>query len=99
HFDLEFESSPGVSLEQYLAMSAGKTGALIGASLALGALAGGAPAADIDALQKAGVEIGLAFQAVDDSLSVWGDESLTGKTTRSDTARGKKSLPVVLAWR
>lgn len=97
HYDLAFEATPSVSADEYLAMSAGKTGALLGASLALGALCGGAPGDDVERLQEAGVEIGLAFQAVDDALSVWGDASRTGKAVGNDVARGKKSLPAVLA--
>lgn len=97
HDDLEFESRPAVSLEAYLRMTSGKTGALIGASLALGGLFGGGPDADLGVLCEAGVAIGLAFQAVDDALAVWGDARRTGKAVGNDAARGKKSLPVVLA--
>ena len=42
-----------------------------------------------------GVQLGLAFQMVDDWLGIWGDQSLTGKTTTGDIARKKKSLPIV----
>jgi len=97
HADLALESASAASIEEYQAMSAGKTGALLGASLALGALAGGAPDADIERLREAGVEAGLAFQAVDDALAVWGDSARTGKAVGNDVARGKKSLPAVIA--
>jgi geranylgeranyl diphosphate synthase type I len=97
HADLEFESLAAVSLDDYLAMSAGKTGALLGASLGLGALFGGAPACDVDRLLEAGREAGLAFQAVDDALAVWGDAARTGKAVGNDVARGKKSLPALIA--
>jgi len=97
HFDLEFESRPLVSREAYEGMSAGKTGALIGASLALGGLCGGAPEHEVRALREAGVEAGLAFQAVDDALAAWGDPAVTGKPAGNDAARGKKSLPAVVA--
>lgn len=96
HADLEFESRPGVTLVEYLHMTSGKTGALIGASLALGGLFAGAPEGDVDTLRDAGVAIGIAFQAVDDALSAWGDAARTGKAVGNDAARGKKSLPVVL---
>ena len=97
HFDLEYESVAGVSRVQYIEMCAGKTGALIGASLALGALFGGAPETDIERLRDAGVDAGLAFQAIDDALAVWGDADRTGKAVGNDAARGKKSLPAILA--
>jgi geranylgeranyl diphosphate synthase type I len=96
HDDLEFETRPAVTLSEYLRMTAGKTGALIGASLALGGLFGGAGEEDVDTLRDAGVAIGVAFQAVDDALAVWGDARRTGKAVGNDAARGKKSLPVVL---
>lgn len=96
HADLEYESRPTVTVEQYLQMTSGKTGALIGASLAMGGLFGGAPDRDVDTLRDAGVAIGVAFQAVDDALSAWGDAARTGKAVGNDAARGKKSLPVVL---
>ncbi|MEK0100582.1 polyprenyl synthetase family protein, partial [Streptomyces sp. A475] len=40
---------------------------------------------------------GLAFQAVDDLLGIWGDPEATGKQTWSDLRQRKKSLPVVAA--
>jgi geranylgeranyl diphosphate synthase type I len=97
HLDIEFESRPAVSREAYVRMSAGKTGALIGASLALGGLCGGAPEDGVQALREAGIEAGLAFQAVDDALAVWGEPATTGKPAGNDAARGKKSLPAVVA--
>ncbi|HZU75261.1 MAG TPA: polyprenyl synthetase family protein [Dehalococcoidia bacterium] len=97
HRDIEFESRPTVTTAEYVRMSKGKTGAVLGASLALGALVGGAGDTALDTLQAAGVELGLAFQAVDDVLAIWGDPAITGKAVGNDLARGKKSLPVTLA--
>jgi geranylgeranyl diphosphate synthase type I len=42
-----------------------------------------------------GTRLGLAFQAVDDYLGIWGDQGLTGKTTTGDIARKKKTLPII----
>ena len=97
HRDIEFESRPLVTRAEYLEMTAGKTGALIGASLALGALFAGAPVKDVEALRAAGVDVGIAFQAVDDTLAAWGDPARTGKPVGNDAERGKKSLPAVIA--
>ena len=44
-----------------------------------------------------GYHLGLAFQAVDDLLGIWGDPAATGKQTWSDLRQRKKSLPVVAA--
>ena len=40
--------------------------------------------------------LGLAFQAQDDWLGIWGDSALTGKSTHSDLMSGKKALPALL---
>ncbi|HEX5479358.1 MAG TPA: polyprenyl synthetase family protein [Dehalococcoidia bacterium] len=97
HADISYESTARVTRDDYLLMTSGKTGALIGASLALGAMFGGASDDDVEALRQAGVDLGTAFQAVDDALAVWGDPARTGKAVGNDAARGKKSLPVVMA--
>ncbi len=64
----------------------GKTGALLGASAALGAIAGGVPMETVGQWREFGVLMGLAFQAVDDVL----DESdSTGKSKGKDKSQGK----------
>jgi geranylgeranyl diphosphate synthase, type II len=71
-----------------------KTGALIRASVELGALA--APRIDPPvraALRRYGEEIGLAFQIQDDILDVTGDTALLGKRSGADAARGKPNYP------
>jgi geranylgeranyl diphosphate synthase type I len=78
-------------------MAEGKTGALLGASCALGALFGGGTAEQVDRLGAFGRDLGLAFQHVDDLLGIWGDSSVTGKPVYSDLRNRKKSLPVVAA--
>ncbi|WP_460368977.1 polyprenyl synthetase family protein [Actinocorallia lasiicapitis] len=95
--DLRFETGTGIALEECLAMAAGKTGAVLGAACAMGALAAGAPAPDADHYRGFGLEVGLAFQHTDDLLGIWGDPAATGKPVGSDLASRKKSLPVVAA--
>jgi geranylgeranyl diphosphate synthase type I len=97
HRDIEFEAREAVSLVEYVEMVRGKTGAIIGAALALGGVCGGAAPSEIERLGAAGVDLGLAFQATDDVLAFWGDPAETGKAIGNDLARGKKSLPLVLA--
>lgn len=94
--DLEFEHRTDVSADEYLEMVAGKTGALLGACGAIAALAAGRDRATVDAFQRWGVSIGLAFQAQDDYLGIWGDSAETGKSNTNDIARRKKSLPLLL---
>ena len=49
------------------------------------------------ALARFGLELGLAFQAIDDILGIWGDPARTGKPAGSDLRAGKMSLPIVAA--
>ncbi|MCC7363784.1 MAG: polyprenyl synthetase family protein [Dehalococcoidia bacterium] len=93
--DIAFESRLDVGVDEYLAMVAGKTGALLGAPLEIGALLAGAAPTDAAVLGRWGVQVGLAFQAQDDYLGTWGDPGETGKSNVNDIARRKKTLPVV----
>ena len=95
--DLALESRLDVSLEACIAMAAGKTGALISCAASLGAVLAAAPARQVSALADFGAHLGLAFQAVDDLLGIWGDPEATGKRPWSDLRQRKKSLPVVAA--
>ena len=75
----------------------GKTGALIVASVRLGALAELAPdAPQLPALGEYGQALGLCFQIQDDILDVEGDTATLGKTAGADQARGKATYPALL---
>jgi geranylgeranyl diphosphate synthase type I len=95
--DLAFEERADVALDECLAMADAKTAALLGCSTALGAILAGAPPEQVRMLERAGRELGLAFQIVDDLLGIWGDPAVTGKPVGADLARRKKSIPVVAA--
>ncbi len=97
YLDMSFEGRLDVSVDEYLTMIGGKTAALIGASLEMGALVGGASPEARAALAEFGRNLGLAFQIQDDILGIWGDEAVTGKSAASDILTRKKSLPVVYA--
>ncbi|APG26851.1 polyprenyl synthetase [Syntrophotalea acetylenivorans] len=73
-----------------------KTGALILASVQVGALLGGADEASYDALTRYAEASGLAFQVADDILDIIGDQDLLGKDVGSDEARGKATYPALL---
>jgi geranylgeranyl diphosphate synthase, type I len=92
--DMAFETRNDVSLAESLDMAQGKTGALMSASAAVGALLAGAPTSAIDALACYGGHLGLAFQLVDDLLGIWGRPEVTGKPVYSDLRSRKKSLPI-----
>ncbi|MDO8681530.1 MAG: polyprenyl synthetase family protein [Acidobacteriota bacterium] len=74
-------------------MHARKTGALIRASVASGAVMGGADDRLVATLDIYGTEIGLAFQIVDDILDVEGAAATLGKTAGKDHAAGKPTYP------
>ena len=97
HADIGFETRDAVSLAEYEAMIAGKTASLIAASMAIGAIAGGADGATVSALEECGRRLGMAFQVQDDVLGVWGDAAQTGKPVADDIRSRKKSFPVVCA--
>ena len=75
-----------------------KTGALIRASVLLGALAAGCESDDPRwaGLDRYGRELGLAFQIHDDLLDVLGDTATLGKPQGSDIARGKPTYPALI---
>lgn len=97
YMDMSFEGRLDVSVEEYYAMIAGKTGALLGAAPEIGALIGGASPEMAQAYREYGASLGRAFQLQDDILGIWGDEQQTGKSAASDILTKKKTLPVVLA--
>jgi geranylgeranyl diphosphate synthase type II len=73
-----------------------KTGALLSASLEIGAVLGGGNEAQIKALKTYGHHFGLAFQITDDLLDVEGDIEVMGKTPGSDAAKNKMTYPALL---
>lgn len=72
-----------------------KTGALLAASLRIGALAAGADARRVEALTAYGRELGLAFQIVDDVLDVTRTDAELGKTAGKDAGAGKATYPTL----
>jgi geranylgeranyl pyrophosphate synthase len=90
--DLAAEERPvdAVGLE---AIHRRKTGALLGVSLRLGAIAAGAGEPQLAALSVYGRELGLAFQIVDDVLDVTSSAEALGKTAGKDAAAGKSTYP------
>jgi len=93
--DMSYEERTDLGVDDYWPMVAGKTAALLSACCHIGALLGSADDAQQEAYRSFGHYLGLAFQAQDDILGIWGDEALTGKSAASDLIEGKKSLPVL----
>jgi geranylgeranyl diphosphate synthase type I len=95
--DITFETRDDVTWDECLAMSSAKTGALLGCAAALGAILANAGDGRVGALRSYGLHLGLAFQAVDDLLGIWGEPAVTGKPVWSDLRQQKKTLPITAA--
>jgi len=85
----------GVTREELERIHSGKTGRLIAASTVMGGIAAGAPKEEIEALRRFGLDLGLAFQAVDDILDLRGTAGEIGKESGRDRALGKATYPAL----
>ncbi len=93
--DLECENrTVDIATVEYMHIH--KTGALLSASLEVGALLGGGSDDRIEALKRYGHHLGLAFQITDDLLDVEGEAQEMGKKPGSDAAKNKKTYPAIL---
>jgi geranylgeranyl diphosphate synthase type II len=93
-FDLEGEGkSPDVQLLETIHRA--KTGALLRASVRMGAIYARASQVQIDALSCYGEHVGLAFQIVDDILDIEESSEALGKTAGKDATQGKITFPAV----
>ena len=73
-----------------------KTGALIRAAAAAGAIMAGADRETLAAVDAYAANLGLGFQIVDDILDVEGDTAVLGKTAGKDAAAGKATYPSIV---
>jgi geranylgeranyl diphosphate synthase type I len=96
--DLALEGRPDTPRATYVRLITGKTGALLGACLEMGAILAGAPARTVTKLRSAGRLLGQTFQIRDDWLGTFGDPERTGKGRGSDLARRKLTYPVISAY-
>ena len=87
------QKEPSLELLQYI--HSHKTGALIAASVRIGAILGGANAAQLEALTVYAEQLGLAFQITDDILDVIGDAEKIGKPVGSDEKNQKATYPLL----
>jgi geranylgeranyl diphosphate synthase type II len=92
--DIESERLPPTA-ELLARIHRAKTGALLRASVRMGAICGGADAGKFEAISRYGEHVGLAFQIVDDILDVEESSEALGKTAGKDVAQGKITFPAV----
>ncbi len=85
--------------DDYLAVIRSKTAALFAAAAEVGPILADAPKGQRNALRSYGMNLGIAFQLVDDALDYGGSKASLGKNVGDDFHEGKITLPVLLAYR
>ncbi|MGE4271723.1 MAG: polyprenyl synthetase family protein [Desulfitobacterium sp.] len=89
HFNLTVDSS------QYFTRIAQKTGILLSSCCACGAASAGASQTDIDSMGLYGMNLGYAYQIIDDILDFTGNPYVTGKPVAADLSNGNITLPMI----
>ena len=95
--DMDFENADHVGVDEYLNMIKLKTAVLLGYSLELGGLIGGASKEDRINLKQFGINMGIGFQLMDDLLDVYADKEIFGKQVGGDIIANKKTYLLIKA--
>jgi geranylgeranyl diphosphate synthase type II len=95
--DMSFEQRNDVQIDEYLDMIRLKTAVLLGGTLKIGSIIGGAGVEDAQLLYNFGVNLGIAFQLQDDILDVYGDPEKFGKQVGGDIISNKKTYLLIKA--
>jgi geranylgeranyl diphosphate synthase type II len=98
-FDMDFETSSQITVDEYINMIGLKTAILLATSLKLGALIAEASAHDAECLYHFGYHLGLAFQLQDDLLDTFGNTAEFGKNIGGDIVSNKKTFLLLSALR
>lgn len=98
-YDMNFESLPIISIDEYTQMIALKTAVLLACSAKMGALLAGTDPQVADALYRWGYDLGLAFQITDDYLDSFADPDTFGKNIGGDITNNKKSWLLIESLR
>lgn len=96
-YDMEFEKSENITLNDYLKMIELKTAVLLGGCLKLGAVLAKTSKENKELIEKFGTFLGLSFQIEDDYLDVFGDYAKFGKSIGRDIIINKKTFLLVKA--
>lgn len=96
-YDMDFERTDDVTIEQYINMIRLKTSVLLGCACRMGAIVAGASESDEQAFYDYGVNLGLAFQLRDDWLDTFGDPLVFGKQIGGDILNRKKTWLLITA--
>lgn len=96
-YDMNFETTEQVSINDYLLMIEHKTAVLLGASLKIGAVLANAKEEDANHIYEFGKNLGIAFQLMDDILDLYGDPKKVGKRMGGDIISNKKTYLLLKA--
>ncbi len=96
-FDMNFETSTSVSIDDYLKMVKLKTAVLLGCSLKIGAIIGNANQENANHIYEFGKNLGIAFQLMDDVLDLYGNPDKFGKRIGGDVISNKKTYLLLKA--
>ncbi len=92
-------NDPQATEEAYLEVIRSKTATLFAAASQVGAVVADRPQVEEEALESFGMNLGIAFQLIDDVLDYSAKQAQLGKTVGDDFREGKVTLPLILAWR
>jgi geranylgeranyl diphosphate synthase, type II len=96
-FDMNYETSNSVSIDDYLKMIELKTAVLLGASLKIGAVIADANKENANHIYEFGKNLGIAFQLMDDVLDLYGNPEKFGKRIGGDVIANKKTYLLLKA--
>lgn len=92
-------NDPEATEEAYLEVIKSKTAKLFAAASRIGAVVADRSQKEEEALDSFGMNLGIAFQLIDDVLDYSAKQAELGKTVGDDFHEGKVTLPIILAWR
>lgn len=98
-YDMNFESIPYITMEDYISMISLKTAVLIACSAKMGALIAGAEEKTAQALYDFAFNLGIAFQIHDDLLDTFGQGNIFGKKIGGDILNNKKTWLLVESFK
>jgi len=90
-YDVDFETRMDVTVDEYLLMIKLKTSVLVGCALQMGAIIAGKPKSEQEKIYAYGIQLGMAFQLMDDYLDAFGDPETFGKEVGGDIRENKKT--------
>lgn len=96
-YDMDYEDSSDISIDDYINMIRLKTAVLLGAALKMGAIVSGASSVNAEYLEQFGINVGIAFQLQDDLLDVYGEVLEFGKQIGGDIIANKKTFLMLKA--